>query len=83
MKQHIKNKYKFQLEMVPLGCHQRNAAKVAVRNFKAHFLKVCLREQQTHFPYTSGTDFCLRPKLHSTYYANQTPHPTCRHMHTC
>ncbi len=40
MKQHIKEKYKFELEMVPLGCHQRNTAKVAIRNFKSHFLSV-------------------------------------------
>ena len=40
MKQHIKEKYKFELEMVPLGCHQCNAAEVAIRNFKAHFLSI-------------------------------------------
>jgi len=28
------------MELVPPGCHQRNAAEVAVRNFKAHFLSV-------------------------------------------
>lgn len=40
MKQHIKTKYKFSLELVPPGCHRRNAAEVAIRNFKAHFLSV-------------------------------------------
>ena len=40
MKQHIKEKYKFELEMVPPGCHRRNAAEVAIRNFKSHFLSV-------------------------------------------
>jgi hypothetical protein len=40
MKQHIKTKYKFNLEMVPPGCHLRNAAKLAIHNFKAHFLSV-------------------------------------------
>ena len=40
MKQHIKEKYKFELEMVPPGCHQCIPAKVAIRNFKAHFLSV-------------------------------------------
>ena len=40
MKQHIKEKYKVELEMVPPGCHQRNAAKVAIRNFKSHYLSV-------------------------------------------
>jgi hypothetical protein len=28
------------MELVPPGCHQQNAAEVAVRNFKAHFLSV-------------------------------------------
>ena len=28
------------LELVPPGCHRRNAAEVAIRNFKAHFLSV-------------------------------------------
>ncbi len=40
MKNHICDKCKFNLEFVPPGCHQRNAAKVAIRNFKAHFLSV-------------------------------------------
>ena len=40
MKNHIRDTYKFQLELVPPGCHRRNAAEVAIRNFKAHFLSV-------------------------------------------
>jgi hypothetical protein len=40
MKTHIRDKYKFALELVPPGCHRRNAAEVAIRNFKAHFLSV-------------------------------------------
>jgi hypothetical protein len=28
------------MELVPPGCHRRNAAEVAIRNFKAHFLSV-------------------------------------------
>ena len=40
MKQHIKEKYKFELKMVPPGCHQQNAAEVAIRNFKSNFLSV-------------------------------------------
>ena len=35
MKNHIHNTCKFNMELVPLGCHQRNAAKVAIHNFKA------------------------------------------------
>jgi hypothetical protein len=40
MKNHICNMCQFGMELVPPGCHQRNAAKVAIRNFKAHFLIV-------------------------------------------
>ena len=40
MKNHIRDTYRFQLEMVPPGCHRRNAAEVAIRNFKSHFLSV-------------------------------------------
>jgi hypothetical protein len=38
MKNHICDKCKFDMELVPLGCHRRNAAEVAIHNFKAHFL---------------------------------------------
>jgi hypothetical protein len=40
MKELIKNKYNMDYELVPPGCHRRNAAEVAIRNFKAHFLSV-------------------------------------------
>ncbi len=40
MKNHICNTCKFDMELVPPGCHQRNAAKVAIGNFKAHFLSI-------------------------------------------
>ncbi len=40
MKQHIRDEYKFTLELVPPGCYRRNAAEVAIRNFRAHFLSV-------------------------------------------
>ena len=40
MKDIIKDKYKTEMELVPPGCHRRNAAEVAIRNFKAHFLSV-------------------------------------------
>ena len=43
MKEHIKDTCKMQVELVPPGCHRRNAAKVAIRNFKAHFLSVLAR----------------------------------------
>ena len=40
MKNHIRDTCKFNTELVPPGCHQRYAAKVAIGNFKAHFLSV-------------------------------------------
>jgi hypothetical protein len=40
MKDHIRDQYKFTLKLVPPGCHRCNAAEVAIRNFKAHFLSV-------------------------------------------
>jgi hypothetical protein len=49
MKNHIRNTCKFYMELVPPGCHQRNAAKVAIRNFKAHFLSI-LASVADNFP---------------------------------
>ena len=40
MKNHIRDTCKFDMELVPPRCHQRNAAKVAICNFKAHFLSI-------------------------------------------
>ncbi len=39
-KNHIPDTCKLGMELVPPGCHRRNAAKVAIRNFKAHFLSI-------------------------------------------
>ena len=40
MKEVIRDKYKIEMELVPSGCHRRNAAEVDIRNFKAHFISV-------------------------------------------
>jgi hypothetical protein len=40
MKNHICDTSKFDMELVQPGCHQRNAAKVAICKFKAHFLSI-------------------------------------------
>ena len=40
MKEMIRDQYHMTMELVPLGCHRRNAAEVVIRNFKAHFLSV-------------------------------------------
>ena len=51
MKNHIYITHKFDMELVPLalGCHQRNAAEVAIRNFKSDFLSV-LAGVSNNFP---------------------------------
>ena len=49
MKTIIRDEYKMKPELVPPGCHRRNAAEVAIRNFKAHFLSV-LAGTSTSFP---------------------------------
>ena len=38
MKAITRDQYK--LELLPPGCHRRNAAEVVIRNFKAHFLSI-------------------------------------------
>eukprot|EP00804_Cyclotella_cryptica_P002987 CCRYP_005999-RA/>CCRYP_005999-RA protein AED:0.31 eAED:0.31 QI:0/0/0/1/1/1/3/0/532 len=38
MKTLITNTYKMTYELVPPGCHRRNAAEVVIRNFKSHLL---------------------------------------------
>ena len=40
MKDLITTKYRMAYELVPPGCHRRNAAEVAIRNFKSHFLSI-------------------------------------------
>jgi hypothetical protein len=40
MKNHICDTWKLDMELVPPGCRRGNAAKVAIHNFKAHFLSV-------------------------------------------
>ncbi len=40
MKNHFCDTCKLDMELVPPGCHRRNAAELAIRNFKAHFLSI-------------------------------------------
>ena len=40
MKSIIREEYHMDVELVPPGFHLRNAAEVAIRNFKAHFLSI-------------------------------------------
>jgi hypothetical protein len=49
MKNHIRDMCKLDMELMPPGCHRRNTAKVAIRNFKAHFLSI-LADVANNFP---------------------------------
>ena len=40
MRDIIRDEYNMGMELVPPGCHRKNAAKVVIRNFKAHFISV-------------------------------------------
>lgn len=40
MKNLIHDEYKMELELVPPGCHRRNAAEEAIQNSKSHFLSI-------------------------------------------
>jgi hypothetical protein len=52
MTNHIYDTCKLDMELVPPGCHQCNRAKVAICNFKAHFLSVL-----------AGVAICFPPNL--------------------
>jgi hypothetical protein len=61
MKNHIRNTCKFNMELVPPGCHRRNAAEVAIHNFKAHFLSV-LAGIANNFPQAYGIGSSHKPR---------------------
>jgi len=78
MKNHIRDTCKINMELVPPGCHRRNAAEVAIRNFKAHFLSI-LAGVADGFP-PSLWDRLL-PQTEITInlirQSNTTPHTKC------
>ena len=56
----IQEDYTMTLELVPPGYYQRNAAKVVIQNFKAHFLSV-LAVIADNFHHHYGTGCYQRP----------------------
>ena len=50
MKAIIRDEYHMDMELVPPGCHRRNAEEVAIRNFKAHFLSVLAGTAEDFLP---------------------------------
>ncbi len=73
MKNHIRDRCKLDLELVPPGCHRRNVAKVAECNFKAHFLRV-LASVANNFP-PNLLDWLL-PQTEITIYLIQQCYAT-------
>jgi hypothetical protein len=67
MKNHIRDTCEFHMELVPPGCHQRNAAEVAIRNFKTHFLSILAGVASSPKPMGPATP---------TNQNNNQPHPT-------
>ena len=63
------------MELVPPGCHLRNAAEVVIRNFKAHFLSVLTGTAEIFPPYLWDR---LLPKAEVTVnllrHSNTAPH---------
>ncbi len=78
MKNHIRDKCKFDMELVPPGCHQRNTAEVAIRNLKPIF-SVYSQAYPTTFPLAYGTGYSHKQKSLSTSYANLMPLPPYQH----
>jgi hypothetical protein len=81
MKNHICNTCKFDMELVPPGCHQRNAAEVAIRNFKAHFLSI-LAGVADNFPPSLWDQLFPQTEITITSSDNLMPPQMCRHMLT-
>ena len=50
----IKDKYRMAMELVPPGCHRRNAGEVAIRNLKAHILSVFGRHSRGFSTFVMG-----------------------------
>eukprot|EP00804_Cyclotella_cryptica_P013809 CCRYP_019429-RA/>CCRYP_019429-RA protein AED:0.41 eAED:0.41 QI:0/0/0/1/1/1/3/0/512 len=73
MKTLITDTYKMTYELVPPGCHRRNAAEVAIRNFKSHFLSI-LAGVADDFPMKLWDKLLPQARLPSTYSDSPTPH---------
>jgi hypothetical protein len=73
----------FRWLLVPPGCHRRNAAEVAIQNFKAHFLSV-LAGAAEDFPPSLWDHLLLQTEitLKLLRQSNATP-PVSAYVHLC
>ena len=70
-----------ELELVPPGCNQHNAAEVAIRNFKTHFLSILAGVAKYFSPYLWDK---LLPQAEITISCNNPTQPLphiCVHTH--
>ncbi len=80
MKNHICDMCKLDMELVPPGCHRRNTAKVAIGNFKAHFLSI-LAGVADNFPPNLWDQLLPQTKITINLIQQLMPPPTFWHMH--
>eukprot|EP00804_Cyclotella_cryptica_P024291 CCRYP_012551-RA/>CCRYP_012551-RA protein AED:0.46 eAED:0.46 QI:0/0/0/1/0/0/2/0/197 len=81
MKEHILGKYNFTVELVPPGCHCRNAAKVAIRIFKSHFLSILAGTDES-FPLSLWDRLLSQTEITLNLLRQSNAHPPSRHMPT-
>ncbi len=79
IKNHIRDTCKLDMELVPPGWHRRNAAKVAIHHFKAHFLSI-LAGVANNFP-PNLWDWLLPQTKITINLIGLMPPPTFWHMH--
>ncbi len=82
MKNHICNTCKISMELVPPGCHQRNAAEVAICNFKSHFLSILARVADD-FPQNLWDRLLLQTEITLNLIRQSNATPTvsaCAHL---
>jgi hypothetical protein len=81
MKALITNTYKMSYELVLPGCHHPNAAEVAIRNFKVHFLSI-LAGIAPDFPMKLWDKLLPQAEITINLLCQSTPHPQCLPTHT-
>ena len=81
MKNHIHNTCKFEMELVPPGCHHGNAAKVAIHNLKPTS-SASWPAYPAIFPQVYGICSSHKPRSRSTSSDNLMPPQMCWHTLT-
>ena len=80
MRDVIRDEYSMDMELMPPGCHRRNAAEVAIRDFKAHLLSVLAVAKG--FPPSLWDRLLPQAEITVNLLRNRTPHQMCLPMPT-